>query len=151
MAEKTYFQVLNKMAEIALSGVNEVTISDPWEVEAVARKYPLMVLDANLKPHTWQSGQMVLRVDCYVVDLVYEDESNELDVLSSMAGIGLDFLNYITDNITTYGFYVKKNNGEVISFKSFTEKWDDKVAGVLFELQIVVPDDGNQCENIFNV
>ena len=149
--DKSYFQVLSKMTEIALSGVNEAIISDPWEVEAVARSYPLMVLDPHLKSHTWQAGMMTLKVDCYIVDVVYEDETNELDVLSAMASIGIDYVNYITDNITKYGFYIRKNTNDVITFQSFTEKWDDKVAGVLFNLEIIIPDDNNQCENIFNI
>ena len=149
--EKSYFQVLNKMSEIALSGVSECFIGDPWEIEAVARKYTLMVLDINLKPHTWQAGMVVLKCDLYLLDLVYEDESNELDVLSNMAHIGIDYVNHLTDNITKYGFYVRKNTNEVITFQSFTEKFDDKVAGVLFNLEIIIPDDNNQCENIFNI
>ncbi len=149
--EKSYFQVLSKMQEIALSGVNEAIVADPWEVESVARAYPLMVIDPNLKNHTWQAGVIKLSVDLYIVDLVYEDESNELDVLSNMASIGIDYINYITDNVNKYGFYIGKNSGEVITFQSFTEVWDDKVAGVLFNLTILIPADGNQCENIFNI
>lgn len=149
--DKSFFQVLSKMSEIALSGVNECFVGDAWEIEAVARKYPLMVLDANLKQHSWQAGVLKLNVDLYIMDVVYEDESNELDVLSNMTKIGVDFVNYITNNLTTYGFYVGKNSGEVINFQSFTEKFDDKVAGVMFNISIQVPDDGNQCENIFNI
>jgi|AntAceMinimDraft_16_1070373.scaffolds.fasta_scaffold06751_3 hypothetical protein len=151
MADQTTYQVLNKMSEIALSGVNECFIGDAWEIEAVARKYPLMVLDNNLKNHTWQAGVINMRLDIYIMDLVNADESNELEVLSDMTNVGIQYVNHLTDHLPDYNFYIRKNNQQTITFQTFTEKFDDKVSGVRFEVTVSIPDDGNQCESIFNI
>jgi hypothetical protein len=147
--EKSYYQVLTKMKEIALSGTNECYIGDAWEVEAVSRKYPLMVLDPNLKNHSYQNGVVKLNVDIYIVDLVLDDESNELNILSDMTSILLQYLNYIRDNLSDFGFYWKKDYGDIVNFQTFTEKWDDSVAGVMVNIDISIPDDGNLCKTYF--
>ncbi len=147
--DKTFYKVITTMQEIALSGVNECSYGDPWEIESVARKYPLIWLDPHLKSHTWQNGVLKLRIDIYVVDVVKGDESNELDVVSDMTNIGVQYVNYLTEHISEYGFYIRKNKNNIIPFQSFTEKFDDSVAGVKFETVIDIPDDGNICINIF--
>jgi len=147
--DKTYYQVLTKMSEIALSGVSECFIGDVWEVEAVARKYPLLVIDPHLKNHTYQNGLFKLRLDLYMVDLVLDDESNELEVLSNMTGYMIQYLNYLRDHLEDYGFYFRKDLNTVINLQTFTEKWDDSVSGVKAEIDIMVPDDGNLCKNIW--
>ena len=147
--EKTYYQVLEKMKTISLSGMSECFIGDVWEVEAVARKYPLMVIDPHLKNHTYQNGLFKLKADVYMVDLVYDDESNELEVLSDMTGYMIQYINYLSDNLNTYGFYVRKDVGDIINLQTFTEVWDDSVSGVKAEITIAIPDDGNLCKVIF--
>jgi len=147
--DKTYYQVLTKMSEIALSGVNECFIGDVWEVQAVARKYPLLVIDPHYKNHTYQNGLFTLRLDLYMVDLVYDDESNELEVLSDMTGYMIQYINYLRDKDETYGFYFIKDINTVINLQTFTEKWDDSVSGVKVEIDIRVPDDGSLCKSIW--
>lgn len=147
--DKTYYQVLTKMSEIALSGVNECFIGDVWEVQAVARKYPLMVIDPHYKNHTYQNGLFTLKLDLYMVDLVYDDESNELEVLSDMTGYMIQYINYLRDKDDTYGFYFRKDLNTQIFLQTFTEKWDDSVSGVKVELDIRIPDDGNLCKSIW--
>jgi len=139
----TFYQVLTEIQDIALSGVNECFIGDPWEVEATARKYPLCVLDANLKPHLYTNGMRKYKIDVYFVDVVKGDESNELNILSDMMEVGLAFLDYLKEQEIYYW-----SKGDV-NFYSFTEKWDDKVSGIKIELEIIVEDDGNPCKNVF--
>jgi len=147
--KKTYFQVLETLQEIALSGVSECFIGDAFEIESVARKYPLMVIDPHLKNHTYQNGLFKLRADIYVVDITFEDESNELEVLSNMTGLMIQFINYLRDKDEEYGFYIRKNISTQFNLQTFTEKWDDKVSGVKVELFIDIPDDGNNCKTYF--
>jgi len=147
--EKTYYQVLNKMSEIALEGVNECFIGDVWEVEAVARKYPLLVIDPHLKNHTYQNGLFKLKLDLYMVDLVLDDESNELEVLSDMTGYMIQYINYLSAHLEEYGFYFRKDLNTSINLQTFTEKWDDSVSGVKAEIEIMIPDDGNLCKSIW--
>lgn len=148
---KTYFQVIDKLEEIGERAMNEVFTGDVWEVEASERKYPLMVIDPHLKTHTYRNGVYNLRIDVYCVDLVYDDESNERYVLSDMTSNLIDYINILRDNESEFGFIINKDQGEVINFQSFTEKWDDKVSGVRAELNVLIPDGGDTCENIFNV
>lgn len=149
--KKSFYQVLEKMKEIALSGgaIKEVGIFDVWEVEAVARKYPLMVIDPHLKNHTYQNGIFKIKADVYMVDLVLDDESNELEVLSDMTGYMIQYINYLRDKDEQYGFYIRKDLNDVISLQTFTEKWDDSVSGVKAELTISVLDDGSLCKSIW--
>ena len=149
MIEKTWQQVIGKMTEIALSGFNEATWGDVWEIESKARKYPLFWLDPHLKSNTWQQGVLRLRMDLYVMDLVYADESNENSVVSDMVSFGIQYINHLTDNLSEYGFYIRKNNQQQITFQTFTEKFDDIVAGARFEIIVEVPDNGSLCKSIF--
>lgn len=148
--DKSYYGVLSKMAEVALSGTNESTIENVLEVSAEARKYPLTVIDPLFKNHTYQGGLFRLRVDLYFVDLVYQDRSNELDVINDMVSTAIPYVNYLREHEDDFGFYFRKETGNQITFQTFSMKWADFVAGVKVELFIDIPDNGDLCKNLFN-
>lgn len=149
--EYNYSYVLNKLKEIANKVVNEVYIGDAYEVEDVARKYPLMVIDPHIKEHNYMNGLLRMNIDLYLVDITKDDLSDELIIISSMTTILLDYINYLRDKDETYGFYIKKDYGDQITFRSFTEKWTDQVAGVKGNISIEIKNDGNNCKNIFEI
>lgn len=149
MIKNTFQQVLDKMTEVALSGFNEADYGSPWDIEEKARKYPLLFIDPHLKTNTWQHGVLKCRMDIYVMDLVYQDDSNEKETLSNMISFGTQYINHLTAHLDDYGFYIRKNNQQTINFQTFTEKFDDYVTGARFEITIDIPDDGSLCENIF--
>ena len=109
-----------------------------------------MWVDSTPNSHTYQEGLLTYTFDVYLFDLVYDDGSNEHLVLSDMTTVGLDFINELKNNYSTYGFWVNKNYGDQITFQQFTEQWDDKVSGIKFTMDISVPDDGGTCESVFS-
>jgi len=147
---KQYKQVLDKLAEIALSGTSESIVDSVYEVASVARSYPLTIIDPLYKNHTYQNGMLNLNVDLYFVDLTYQDRLNELDVISDMVSTAIPYVNYLRDQEDTLGFYFRKDIGSVINFETFHMKWVDFVAGVKLTLNISIPDNGDLCKNIFN-
>lgn len=147
--KKSIYQVLSKMSEISLSGMSECFIGDVWEVESVARKYPLLVIDPHLKNHTYQNGLFKLKLDLYMVDLVLADQSNELEIVSDMAGYMVQYLNYLRDHDDEFGFYWRKDLTDSITIQSFTEKWADSVSGVKASIDISIPADGSLCKSIW--
>jgi len=78
-----------------------------------------------------------------------EDLDNYLIQLQNdMTRIGLDYINFLSEN-DDYNFRIMKANNP--SFQHFKEKWTDEVAGVKFDITIQIPDDGNYCKNVFNI
>jgi len=148
--DKQYKQVLDKMKEIALSGTSESVVDNVIEVSNKSRKYPLTIIDPLFKNHTYQNGLLRLRIDLYFVDLVYQDRSNELDVISDMVSTAIPYVNYLRDKEDELGFYFRKDTGNQITFQTFSMEWADFVAGVKIELSIDIPDNGDLCKNLFN-
>ena len=149
--KKTYYGVLTKMAEIALSGTSASIIDNVLNVAEKARKYPLTIIDPLFKNHTYHNGVLKLRVDLYFVDLTYQDRSNELDVISDMVTTAISYINYLRDKEDDFEFYLRKITGTSISFQTFSMKWADFVAGVKVEVIIDIPDDGNLCKIIYGI
>ena len=148
--KKMYKQVLDKMSEIALSGVSESVVDSVYEVATQARKYPLCIIDPLYKPHTYQNGLLNLKIDLYFVDLIYQDRSNELDVSSDMVSTAIPYVNYLRDKEDELGFYFRKDTGTIINFEVFTMRWADFVSGVKITLDISIPDDGSLCSNFYS-
>ena len=148
--DKQYKQVLDKLAEIALSGTSESVVDSVYEVAKISRAYPLTIIDPLYKNHTYQNGLLNLKVDLWFADLVYQDRANELDVISDMVSTAIPYVNYLRDKEDILGFYFRKDTGSVINFETFHLQWADLVAGVKLTLNISIPDNGNLCKNLFN-
>lgn len=148
---KSFEKVISTLEYISLSGNSYIKdFGVGWIGETLTRelKYPCLWIDNEMNSHSYQNGSFTFTFDMYIFDLVYDDESNEISVLSDTTSSGIDFINNLIDNYDSYGFWLDKSGK--ISFEHFTEKFDDKVSGIKINCSFIIPDDGSSCENIFN-
>ena len=149
--EGRIYKTLTSLKNLADVVVNETYIGSAWEVDKIARNYPLFVIDNMTKASTYKEGVIILNLDVYIVDIYNAKQDADLDdyiiqLQSDMFNIGNDYLTYL-DTTSDYDFVIHKSEG--IVFTMFREKWLDEVAGVKFELNVRIPDAGH-CENMFN-
>lgn len=114
-------------------------------------KYPMLWIDNLLQVNTYKNGVFIFKFDLLIMDLVYDDDSNEKYILSDTLRAGIDLINHLKDNFNTYGFFVNKRQGDSIDFVNFNEKFVDRVSGTKITIELMVPDDGNVCKNIFTI
>lgn len=146
---KTTYNIIESIKTIAEKGVNEVYVGDIWKVDTVARKYPLIAMDFNNKPHIYTGGMTELNPSIFFVDIIEQDGSNTIETQSDMVEIMKHFVDYMDKNGEDLGFYFDKTQGTQINFQIFDDKWNDFVAGVRLEISVKMPDAGKGCKNIF--
>jgi hypothetical protein len=149
MINKTNYKVLSELKKIGEKVLSEVDICSVWSADETPRKYPFLVIDADIKQHIYKQGVTKLNIVLYFVDKVKVDNSNELDVKSDMVEIMKHYVDYVSDVNESEGFYLNKGQGEDLGFLTFADKWNDLVAGVRVDIQILIPDGGKGCENMF--
>jgi len=151
---KTYQEIISILQVVAISGGSSIVKGFGngyvYDVNTGENDYPLIWVDPYMKPHRYKNGVLYLNADIYVIDLVKDDRSNEIFVISDTMRIALDFINELKDNYSAYGFWINKTQGSEIRFEQFSEKWDDQVSGIKFNVDFEIPDDGSTCEQIFS-
>jgi hypothetical protein len=143
--KKTYNQVVEYLEEVGNKGMNEVFTGSIWDVDKTKRNYPLLVIDPFPIPDNYTSGLYTLNVDLWFMDLIYDDNSNEQEVISDMILTCIDYINILRLRNNEY-IRIRKDN---INISKFTEKFDDIVSGVKVSVKVDIPDGGNRCKNIF--
>jgi len=149
---RTYQEIISVFKIITISGnsvLQDFGSGNAWDIDTQQNKFPLLWIDPYLKDHQYKNGVLYLNADIYILDLVKDDRSNEIYVISDMIRVAIDLINNMKDNYDAYGFWIQKEQGGAINIQQFSEKWDDRVSGVKFNVNIEVIDDGSTCENIF--
>lgn len=147
----TLKNVIEKLKDIGNSNpiYNQVGDGQIWEVDGNSDiKYPLMWYDYETTPHLINNQTVTLNMDIWFVDLVFDDESNELQIKSDTLESAIDFVKFIKENYDSLDFYVKDGNWSALSF---SEKWNDKVSGCKLSLEITLKGAGSSCSNIFKL
>jgi len=145
----TLKEVINKINEIVSNNpiYNQFGDGNIWEVDGNSDiQYPLVWVDYETIPHNIADQSITLNVDIWFVDLVFDDESNELDIKSNTLETAIDFTKYLKENYNNLDFYVREGTSQALSF---SEKWNDKVAGTKLTLPITIKGAGSRCKNIF--
>lgn len=135
MAIVTFNKIVKAFKDIsdAHYQVNSFGIGDVWEIATSGTiTYPLVWAvpqDSTLNGKIYSSNFTLV-----FMDLVHKDERNENEVLSDMELVAMDFVAQLQK--PDYDFDFKP---ESISFKRFTERFDDEVSGVAVDITIRVP------------
>lgn len=145
------YNVLNKLKEIALSGMTEVYIGSVYDVDDISVSYPLLIIDQEVNENQYKDGVIYLNLDLYFVDIYNEFNNRDLNkykrqLQSDMLNISIDYIDYLVEN-EDYNL----SDTDLKSFRFFSEKWTDDVAGVKVSIKMEVPNDSGTCENIFNI
>lgn len=131
----TYNQIVDAFEDIATAHrqVNTFGIGDVWEVATSGTvNYPMVWAvpqDGELSNKVYNSNWTLI-----FMDLVHKDEHDENEVMSDMEQVALDFIAQLLN--PEYAFDFKADG---ITFKRFTERFDDEVTGVAIDITIRVP------------
>lgn len=144
-------EVVNKIKEIVDASpiYKEFGEGQIFEIDGKTNQYPVVWLDSEVTPHNITSSSVQLNFDIWFIDLVYSDESNELQIKSDTLDSAIDFVRVLKDSYESLSFYATDNN--TFTAQTFTEKWNDSVAGTKLSIQINLPGAGSICKNIFSV
>lgn len=147
----TLKEIVNKIKEIVNTNplYNSVGDGNIWEIDGNTDiQYPLIWLDYETTPHIINNGSITINMDIWFVDLVFDDESNELQIKSDTLESAVDFVKFLKNNSNTLDFYIKDGNWNALSF---SEKWNDKVSGCKLTVQLTLKGAGSTCNNIFSL
>jgi hypothetical protein len=106
---------------------------DAWEIGASKNVlYPLMW--ATPQASSTAQKLLTLKFRLYFADLVFEDKSNEQEVLSDTLQIALDILAQLNDPAYSDSFILDPN----AQLTPYTESFDDEVAGWKADISIKI-------------
>ena len=93
---------------------------------------------------SYNEGQMFrLKLEVYVMDIIRQDRTNELDVLNNTLLIANDLIIKYFDDEDLTGFVLDENN---VSLSPFTADFDDNCGGWIVEVEIQIENDLNICD-----
>ena len=87
-------------------------------------------------------NSLLLTFDMYIFDLVKQDRSNLLDVMTDSLLIGQDVIANFWDNEELFDWTL---NEQGVSYEQYEAKFDDYTAGVVFSIEIEVENRMNYC------
>jgi hypothetical protein len=147
---KTLKHVVTTLKDILSTNelFNECREGNIWEFDTKTVKYPVTWIDVESNPHSIQKSSIQYTFDIYFIDLVYNDESNELNIKSDTMEAAIDFSMFLKNNLEALDFYVMDN---FYSAQSFTEQWTDKVSGTKLTINITIKGAGSICKNIYRI
>lgn len=142
--------VVNTIKSIVESNpiYNQFGDGNIWEVDGNSNiSYPLTWIDYETTPHVINNHYVTVNMDIYFVDLVLKDESNELDIKSDTLESAIDFVKFLSSS-KDLGFTVL--NGSYVT-QTFSERWNDQVAGNKLSISLTIKGAGSKCKNIYSV
>jgi len=141
----TYNQIIKILNDWATAHyqVNEFGNGDLWEAiehdQMTDFKYPLMWVQDQ--PSNYSSGEVELIFRVYFMNLVNKDESNENEVLSDMLLLCNDLLAWWEKQED----YIQITPNRQTNINSFTEKFQDELAGWYIDLKLQIPIRYDKC------
>lgn len=136
----TLNQILDGLEDIADAHgqINTFGKGDVWEMATSGvTEYPVMWVD--LENVTRSKNITAYNFTFYILDLVQKGEGNEWHVLSDTHKIAEDIIAELRHPSWTWNL----RRDSDITINNFTEKLDDMLSGVSFQIpiQVVMPDD----------
>lgn len=138
----TFNQINRAFNNIAVAHkqINTYGIGDIWEIATSGDiRYPMMWakpengrLETNIYVSSWT---------LIFMDIVDNGERNENDVISDMELVALDVVALLRDPDYEFDF-----DYQGATIERFTEKFEDKVAGVLLKIDIRIPYTADRCQ-----
>lgn len=138
----TFNQINRAFNNIAVAHkqINTYGIGDIWEIATSGDiRYPMMW--AKPENGSLETNVYVSEWTLIFMDLVDNGERNENDVISDMEQVALDVVALLGDSSYDFDF-----NYEGATLERFTERFEDKVAGVLARISIRVPYTADRCQ-----
>ena len=110
--------------------------------------YPLMYI--NPQTSNTQGGFKTYSINLIVIDIINQDMTNEVDVMSDCDQMADDILSAF--KFPTFTSLIDNDyDVDTNITKTFvSEKYDDYVSGVIFSIQVTIPEDLNRCIAAFD-
>ena len=110
--------------------------------------YPLFYM--NPQTVVSNGGSKTFNINLMVLDIVNQDLSNETDVMSDCDQIGDDIISAFKFPNVTPLISPQYDTVTNVTKTFVSEKYDDIVSGVIFSLQVTIPEDVNRCIAAFD-
>jgi hypothetical protein len=98
---KTLKQIITRLNQIV--STNELYKSfgegNIWEMDTKQQKYPAIWVDAETNAHLINNSSVIYNIDIWFIDLVYNDESNELNIKSDTMQSAIDLTVFLKEKV----------------------------------------------------
>ena len=149
---KNYNNTIDTLKQLGANHyqIKTVTTGDIWEIDLEKNTlFPLMHI--NPINAVAATHQMTLNFQIFIMDLVFNDESNEQEVLSDCLSICNDLIGTLKNGESLYLSNVDQGENAAyftegdVTIEPFTERFDNSVTGWVFTLPIVIENNYNTC------
>jgi|TARA_R110000803_G_scaffold92382_2_gene159858 hypothetical protein len=149
---KNYNNTIDTLKQLGANHyqIKTVTTGDIWEIDLEKNTlFPLM--HVNPINAVAATHQMTLNFQIFIMDLVFNDESNEQEVLSDCLSICNDLIGTLKNGESLYLSNVDQGENAAyftegdVTIEPFTERFDNSVTGWVFTLPIVIENNYNTC------
>jgi len=149
---KNYNNTIDTLKQLGTNHyqIKTVTTGDIWEISLETNElYPLMHI--NPINAVAATHQMTLNFQIFIMDLVFNDESNEQEVLSDCLSICNDLIGTLKNGESLYLSGASQGESPAyftegdVTIEPFTERFDNSVTGWVFTLPIVIENNYNTC------
>ena len=149
---KNYNNTIDTLKQLGTNHlqIKTVTTGDIWMIDLEKNTlFPLM----HINPINAVAGthQMTLNFQIFIMDLVFNDESNEQEVLSDCLSICNDLIGTLKNGESLYLSGASQGESPAyftegdVTIEPFTERFDNSVTGWVFTLPIVIENNDNTC------
>ena len=149
---KNYNNTIDTLKQLGTNHlqIKTVTTGDIWMIDLEKNTlFPLM----HINPINAVAGthQMTLNFQIFIMDLVFNDESNEQEVLSDCLSICNDLIGTLKNGESLYLSGASQGESPAyftegdVTIEPFTERFDNSVTGWVFTLPIVIENNYNTC------
>lgn len=138
----TIKDVVNKLNEFANNHpqINEFVFGNPSRIQTNNREFVLLWLSLKPSKTNGPSGQYTF--DMYILDVLEQDNSNELDVISDNMIIGNDVIaNFFLDEQYHNGFEIDEENVIITPVADF----DQHLTGLKFTITLYMKNNLDSC------
>lgn len=149
---KNYNNTIDTLKQLGTNHlqIKTVTTGDIWMIDLEKNTlFPLMHI--NPINAVAATHQMTLNFQIFIMDLVFNDESNEQEVLSDCLSICNDLIGTLKNGESLYLSGASQGESPAyftegdVTIEPFTERFDNSVTGWVFTLPIVIENNYNTC------
>ena len=140
--KKTLEQIIKELETFSTNHkqINDFGFGDISNISTKDHNFPMMWV----QPTPSVIGKMIeLNLDIYIIDLLKQDRSNLLSIMSDTLLIGNDIISEYFDSEDDFEFVVEETAVDATPFEG---EFDDFTAGFLFNIQVQIAHDYSKCE-----